>query len=257
MLVSCVLRRVQPLRLMGRSVVLAQAVAWASLPVLVLAQDAPKPAPSFWDQLKEGVSKGVEQATGGDVVGKISNDVKNNLEGKTPQRMGYVNLGNGQFLTYFEGDARCCSIAGQPRTVKPAPCAPLSKVPVLVTVPTNVRNGKSFEGALVANNYDEMKKQGFLSTFATSGSGTGGNTDITPMRAPTVAVQEATDPDGNTVRNHPNNCRIIVVYDAAGNALRQHSLRSDLDFNMAGICHDKTFAMQRKGIHDASSSAGK
>lgn len=257
MLNSHVLRRTCSLRGVGRCVTLAQAIALATLPVLAPAQDATKPAPSFWDQLKEGVNKGVEQATGGDVVGKISNDVKNNLEGKAPQRLGYVNLGNGQFLTYFEGDPRGFPSTGHPLAVKPAPGAPGSKVPVLVTVPTNVRNGKSSEGTLVANNLDEMKKHGFLASFAEAGTRPEARSEITPMRPPTVAVQEATDPDGNTVRNHPNNCRIIVVYDAAGTVLRQHSLRSDLDFNMAGICQDKTFTMQRKGIRDASPSVSK
>lgn len=235
----------------------AQVVALSTFPIPAATQDAAKPAPSFWDQLKEGVSKGVEQATGGDIAGKISGDVKNSLEGKTPQRLGYVVLGNGQFLTFFEGDPRGFPSAGQPLATKPAPGAPAARVPAFVTVPTNVRNGKSFEGALVGNNVDEMKKHGFLIAFADSGTVAGASQEIAPMRAPTVAVQEATDADGSIVRNHPNNCRIIVVYDSAGNVLRQRHLRTDLDFNMAGICQEKTFSMQRKGIRDASTGAVK
>ncbi|MBP9118281.1 MAG: hypothetical protein KBF58_09390 [Methyloversatilis sp.] len=229
------------------------AFSFVSIPKLAMAQEAPKQAPSFWDQIKEGVSKGVEQATGGDVVGKIKGDVANNLEGKTPQGIGYVDLGNGQYLTFFEGDPRGFPSADRPLTAKPAPGAAGSKVPAFVTVPVNVKNGRSTEGVLVGNNIDEMRKNNLLVAFAASGEAPPSPTEtLTPMRAPTVAVQEAIDANGNIVRNHPNNCRIILVYDASGKVVRERPLRTDLDFNMAGVCQDKTFAMQRKGIRDAA-----
>lgn len=236
----------------------ALVTAWVAGLITPVArgQEPAKAEPSFWEQLKEGVSKGVEQATGGDFVGKIKSDVANNLEGKLPQPIGYVNLGNGQFLTYFEGDTRGFPSTGRPLSAKPAPGAPGAAVPLFVTVPVNVKNGKSFEGVLVGNNLEEMKKNNLLVALPAAGAATtSGSQTLAAGRAPTVAVQEATDPSGNIVRNHPDNCRIIVVYDSRGTVLGQRSLQTDLDFNMAGICQEKTFAMQRKGIRDAAPTA--
>jgi len=132
--------------------------------------DAQNSPASIWDQIKEGVSNGVQQATGGDLVGKISNDVKNDLEGKKPKPIGYVNLGNGQYLTYFEGDPRGFPSSRNPLAIKPAPGSPASKVPAMVVVPTNIKNGRSFEGGLVGNNIEEMTKHGLLVSMSATGN---------------------------------------------------------------------------------------
>lgn len=194
------------------------------------------------DDVGKGVSQGTEQATGGKgFLGAVSDGVKDNLNGKVPQVLGYINLGNGGYITYFDNNKMGFPSQGSILSTPPkAGTVP----PPMVVAPT----GK-FEGKLIPNNIDEMKKDGLFVAVGTSNNiSTGGSEAVKA----TVPVFETTDSDGNIIKNAPDNCKIIYVYDKNGTLINKRYLSRPEDYALASKCDTALYNRNMKNIKPAT-----
>jgi hypothetical protein len=194
------------------------------------------------DDIGKGVSQGIDQATGGKgFVGAVSDGVKDDLNGKVPQVLGYINLGNGGYITYFDNNKMGFPSQGSILTAPPkAGTVP----PPMVVAPT----GK-FEGKLLPNNIDKMKKEGLFVPVGNSNNTSAGNSSSVKAIVP---VFETTDSDGNIIKNAPDNCKTIRVYNKDGTLLKERYLSRPEDFALASKCDTALYYQNMKKIKPAT-----
>lgn len=146
----------------------------------------------------KGVSQGYDQATGGKgFIGAISDGVKDGVNGKVPQVLGYINLGNGGYITYFDNNKMGFPSQG---SILAAPPKAGTVPPPMVVAPT----GK-YEGKLLPNNIDEMKKDGLFVPVGTSNNVTSGA--ISPSEPQKGDLVARTTIDGKPVTIWTPDCK--------------------------------------------------
>jgi hypothetical protein len=171
------------------------------------------------NQIAEGVSYGVRaNLTGEDVVvGRI--EVTSPISG---------------YLTCFKG----------------TPGGVLSRSPI-----ASPSQGEGFpaiimtkSGVVASGNCAELQKQGLMSSTEASTTGSATTDSDTSAKA-TVPVFALKDGDGNVIKNAPDNCRIIHVFDASGAFVKKRYLSRPEDFTLASKCET--------ALHEQNSKAAK
>lgn len=194
------------------------------------------------DDIGKGVSQGVDQATGGkSFLDAVSDGVKDSLNGKVPQVLGYINLGNGGYITYFDNNKM--GFPSQGNFLSAPPKAGTMPPPMVLAAA-----GK-FEGKLLPNNIDEMKKNGLFVPVGASNNISPG--EVGSVKA-TVPVFETTDSDGNIIKNAPDNCKIIYVYDKNGTLINKRYLSRPEDYALASKCDTALYNQNMKKIKPAT-----
>jgi hypothetical protein len=194
-------------------------------------------------QIWQGVKQGVDQATDGKgFTGKIASDVQDNLAGKKPKVLGYVVLGNGAYMTYFDNNKMGFPSNGGPLNVPPRAG---TVAPAMMLAPTG-----TFQGELIANNIDEARKAGLFvaSEGNSAGSGASDQPVATGKGVEKVVAQEVQLDDGTWYRNDSYNCRKIWHLDANKHPFATINPHSNVAFSLMAACETATQDKNRKRI---------
>ena len=205
------------------------------------AAEAKDDCSGLFCQLGKAISDGAKQGMGGKSFGEaVSTGVQDGLAGKTPQVLGHVVLGNGGYLTFFDNNPGGFPSNGRPLSQAPRPG---TVPPAMVLVPVAVKNGKSFEGAMLANNIEVMKQNGvFVAAATPRAAAPAAAADESTRSVPRILAIEK----GQKYQTSVDNCRVFDELGPGDKPTGRQVRLTGALFDAAARCETRLSAFRRE-----------